>query len=115
MENQLDRECSPATKIKSDLKASLKLQQSKENQKQNDEEQNSNDKKCNTCRERFNKCKDIILENPQVAFKDLLKLIKLKHRHPSHKQIEEESVLLISDFLAESEDFGKLTRIIIYI
>ncbi|CAC5364351.1 unnamed protein product [Mytilus coruscus] len=98
------RESSPATQLKSD--AVLKQSQTTEKQIQKLEKQINNvEDKCKPCQDTFNKCKTIILDNPSIAFKDLLRLIKSKHRHPRHKQIEEESVLLISDFLAESTDF----------
>lgn len=62
--------------------------------------------KCNTCQDTFDKCKTIILETPSMAFKDLFRIFRLKHRHSRHKEIVEKSVLLISDFLAETKEFG---------
>ncbi|XP_063425387.1 TPR and ankyrin repeat-containing protein 1-like [Mytilus trossulus] len=95
---------SPATQLKS--AAALNKKQQTENQIQKREEQNNEiEDKCKPCQDTFNKCKNIILEDPSLAFKDLIRLIRSKHRSPRHKQIEKESVLMISDFLAESSDF----------
>lgn len=97
---------SPATQLKSAAALNQKLQT--ENQIPKREEQNNEvEDKCKPCQDTFNKCKTIILEDPSLAFKDLIRLIRSKHRSPRHKQIEKESVLMISDFLAKTSDFGK--------
>lgn len=109
------RECSPAAPIESKLDAASKPKQSNEHQMHKNVDQKTKDEnKCHKCQETFDKCKGIILENPSLAFKDLLKLIKSKHRHQRHKQIEEDCVSLISDFLVETKDFGKCIYTMIY-
>lgn len=109
------RECSPAAPNESKSDATSKPKQSKEQHLHTNVEQNTKDEnKCHKCQETFDKCKGIILENPSLAIKDLLKLIKSKHRHQRHKQIEGDSVSLISDFLVESKDFGKYTYTLIF-
>ncbi|VDI43181.1 Hypothetical predicted protein [Mytilus galloprovincialis] len=82
---------SPATQLKSAAALNQKLQT--ENQIPKREEQNNEvEDKCKPCQDTFNKCKTIILEDPSLAFKDLIRLIRSKHRSPRHKQIEKESV-----------------------
>lgn len=100
-----DRESSPATPKITEHDALLKQKQPTDERMKNDDRQNDTvEDKCNTCQETFDRCKACILEKPSLALKDLSKLIKSKHRH---KQIEEASVVLIADFLAESKDIGK--------
>ncbi|CAC5380294.1 unnamed protein product [Mytilus coruscus] len=96
------RESSPATPKKAEHDELLKQKQPTAERMKNVEGQiNTVEVKCNTCQETFDKCKAIILEKPSLALKDLSRLMKSKHRH---KQIEEASVVLIADFLAESTD-----------
>lgn len=104
--DQHGRESSPATPKITEHDALLKQKKPINEQIKNNKRQvNMVEDKCNTCQETFDRCKASILEKPSLALKDLSKLMRRpKHRH---KQIEEASVVLIADFLAESKDIGK--------
>ncbi|XP_076089785.1 uncharacterized protein LOC143061050 [Mytilus galloprovincialis] len=59
--------------------------------------------KCHGCRDKFIKFQKAILEDSTTSLVELSRLIKLKHKGPIHKEITENSIKLITDFLAESE------------
>ncbi|XP_052083768.1 TPR and ankyrin repeat-containing protein 1-like isoform X3 [Mytilus californianus] len=58
--------------------------------------------KCHECLAKFTTCQNSILEDSTTSLVELSRLIKSKHKGPRHRDIIENSIKLITDFLAES-------------